>query len=276
MITVSWIASQKRRTKLPQNIFPAYLKTISCVLWCWLFFPLSMTRCVWSLSGYKLTQFQLKSCQNKLWKRTRHMTQISPLLFTGVGCSWVLRLSSSSTLLQQLWQIHRGTSPSRDWDSEGTASASLRPGASRNKAWESAGTASASLVPWPPGSPFTEFAPQSLNSRWHSRQQVCIGLSVKVEKRRCQASDHKSIFAISDRFYFIKLWKYWIKLARTDEYINNELTDYFSTGNYVIQQLASLFHTPNQNKCSLDATNAITFNSNTTVLQLQSGHYEFQ
>lgn len=145
-----------------------------------------MTCCVWSVSGYKLTRFQLKSCQNKLWKATRHMTQISPLLFTGVGCSWVLRLSSSSTLLQQLWQIHRGTSPSRDWDSEGTASASLRPGASRNKAWESAGTASASLVPWPPGSPFTEFAPQSLNSRWHSRQQVCIGLSVKVEKRRGQ------------------------------------------------------------------------------------------
>lgn len=116
-----------------------------------------------------------QNCKNKLWKGSRHLTQISPLLFTGVGCSWVLRLSSSSTLLQQLWQIHRGTSPSRDWDSEGTESASLRPGASRNKACESAGTASASLVPWPPGSPFMEFAPQSLNSRWQSRQQVCIG-----------------------------------------------------------------------------------------------------
>ncbi len=116
------------------------------------------------------------------------MTQISPLLFTGVGCSWVLRLSSSSTLLQQLWQIHRGTSPSRDWDSEGTASASLRPGASRNKAWESAGTASASLVPWPPGSPFTELAPQSLNSRWHRRQQVCIGWAEKERIQRWRIS----------------------------------------------------------------------------------------
>lgn len=104
------------------------------------------------------------------------------LLFTDAGCSWLLRLSSSSTLLQQLWQIHRGTSPSRDWDSEGTASASFRPGASRNKAWESAGTASANLVPWPPGSPFTEPAPQSLNSRWHRRQQVCMGW--KEEEQR--------------------------------------------------------------------------------------------
>ena len=96
-------------------------------------------------------------------------------LFTGVGGSWVLLISSSSTLFRQLWHIHKGTSPSRDWDREGTASASLRPGTSRNKAWERAGMASASLVPWPPGSPFAEPAPQSLNSRWHRRQQVCIG-----------------------------------------------------------------------------------------------------
>lgn len=120
-------------------------------------------------------RYTLQSNNKMLWIGPRHVTQISPLLFTGVGCSWVLRLSSSSTLLQQLWQIHRGTSPSRDWDREGTASASLRPGASRNKACESAGTASASLVPCPPGSPFTDPAPQSLNSRWHSRQQVCTG-----------------------------------------------------------------------------------------------------
>lgn len=127
----------------------------------------------------------------------RLMSQISPLLFTGVGCSWVLRLSSSSTLLQQLWQIHRGTSPSRDWDSEGTASASLRPGASRNKAGESAGTASASFVPWPPGSPFTELAPQSLNSRWHRRQHVCMGW---VEKEtRVWVCDYKSIHLLWDQ-----------------------------------------------------------------------------
>lgn len=126
-----------------------------------------------------------KSFKDKLIKKQkkvtlqRLMTQIHPFVFTGVVCSWLLRLSSSSTLLQQLWQIHRGTSPSRDWDSEGTASASLRPGASRNKAWESAGTASANFVAWPPGSPFVEFGPQSLNSRWHRRQHVCMGL---VEK----------------------------------------------------------------------------------------------
>lgn len=105
----------------------------------------------------------------------RHILQLSLCLTTEFGCSWVLLLSSSSTLLQQLWQIHRGTSPNRDWDSDGTASASFRPGVSRSKAWERAGTASASLVPYPPGSPFGELAPQSLNSRWHRRQHVCIG-----------------------------------------------------------------------------------------------------
>lgn len=142
-----------------------------------------------------------KSLTKKLWKVSRHMTQISPLLFTGVVCSWVLRLSSSSTLLQQLWQIHRGTSPSRDWDSEGTASASLRPGASRNKAWESAGTASASLVPWPPGSPFTEFAPQSLNSRWHRRQQVCIGWVENDRTKRSSMSLWLPVTLWSDTYF---------------------------------------------------------------------------
>lgn len=127
----------------------------------------------------------------------RLMTHIHPFVFTGVVCSWLLRLSSSSTLLQQLWQIHRGTSPSRDWDSEGTASASLRPGASRNKAWESAGTASANFVAWPPGSPFAEFGPQSLNSRWHRRQHVCMGL---VEKETTvRDSEQKAIDVPCDR-----------------------------------------------------------------------------
>lgn len=103
----------------------------------------------------------------------RHLSGLC--LPTEFGCSWVLLRSSSSTLLQQLWQIHRGTSPNSDWDSDGTASASLRPGVSRSNAWERAGTASASLAPYPPGSPFGELAPQSLNSRWHRRQHVCIG-----------------------------------------------------------------------------------------------------
>lgn len=110
-------------------------------------------------------------------------------LFFTCCCSCVLRFSSSSTLLQQLWQIQRGTSPSRDWDREGTASASLRPGTSRKSAWESAGTASASFVPWTPGSPLTEPAPQSLNSRWHRRQQVCIGF-VKTESVEENAIRH--------------------------------------------------------------------------------------
>lgn len=102
--------------------------------------------------------------------------QCFPTVFvplTCVVCSWTVLLSSSSTLFLQLWQIHSGTSPNSDWDSEGTASASLRPGTSLSRAWERAGTASASLEPWL-GSPFTWPAPQSLNSRWHSKQQVCM------------------------------------------------------------------------------------------------------
>ncbi len=93
-------------------------------------------------------------------------------------CSWIVLLSSSSTLFLQLWQIHSGTSPNSDWESEGTASASLRPGTSLSRAWESAGTASASLDPWL-GSPFTWPAPQSLNSRWHSKQQVCMDCGMR-------------------------------------------------------------------------------------------------
>lgn len=129
----------------------------------------------------------------------RLMIHIHPFVFTGVVCSCVLRLSSSSTLLQQLWQIHRGTSPSRDWDSEGTASASLRPGASRNKAWESAGTASANFVAWPPGSPFAEFGPQSLNSRWHRRQHVCIVLRGK--ETTVQNSDQRTADVPCDQLW---------------------------------------------------------------------------
>lgn len=129
----------------------------------------------------------------------RLMIHIHPFVFTGVVCSCVLRLSSSSTLLQQLWQIHRGTSPSRDWDSEGTASASLRPGASRNKAWESAGTASANFVAWPPGSPFAEFGPQSLNSRWHRRQHVCIVLRGK--ETTMQNSDQRTADVPRDQLW---------------------------------------------------------------------------
>lgn len=108
---------------------------------------------------------------NKRAYRKRH-PEFVPSLLTGALCSSTALLSSSSTLLRQLWQIHSGTSPSSDCDSEGTASASLRPGASLSRACESAGTASASLEPWP-GSPFARPEPQSLNSRWHSKQHVC-------------------------------------------------------------------------------------------------------
>lgn len=108
------------------------------------------------------------------WTRAlvNKQTSTSLTLLTGALCSCTALRSSSSTLLRQLWQIHSGTSPSSDCDSEGTASASLRPGASLSRACESAGTVSASLEPWP-GSPLARPEPQSLNSRWHSKQHVC-------------------------------------------------------------------------------------------------------
>lgn len=131
------------------------------------------------------------------------MLFISTSLLTGMLWSCTALRSSSSTLFRQLWQIHSGTSPSSDCDSDGTASASLRPGASLSRACESAGTASASFEPWL-GSPLARPEPQSLNSRWHSKQHVCTDCG---EERSSVRRIHFSLYSTvkqQTKIYFKK------------------------------------------------------------------------
>lgn len=77
----------------------------------------------------------------------------APQPCTARACSCTARRSSSSTLFRQLWQIHSGISPRRFCTSVGTKSGgSLSPGET---------------------SPLWDGPPQSLRSRWQSRQHVC-------------------------------------------------------------------------------------------------------